>query len=137
ESTHHVHPGDLPYSTPVLRSASPSGSLTTEYGPDATSPALAELSADAFESAMEDALGLKRPPILGLPPFFPSRVKGMDEKVLFERVMVSLRWHVQRVEDDERAEAAVVRNLQSAREVEVLAAGVDEIMQSMMGPPLS
>jgi len=54
--THHVHPGDLPYATPVLRSASPSGSINTEYGPDETSPSDHELAAEGFERKIEAQL---------------------------------------------------------------------------------
>ena len=55
---HHVHPGDLPYATPVLRAASPSGSINTEYGPDETSQSDLDLSPEEFEEKVAMSLGL-------------------------------------------------------------------------------
>ena len=38
-ATHHIRSGDVPYESPVVRPASPTGSINTEYGPDETDPA--------------------------------------------------------------------------------------------------
>jgi hypothetical protein len=45
---HAVHMNDFPYDDPVLRSNSPSNSLSTEYGPDETTQAEKELTAAEF-----------------------------------------------------------------------------------------
>lgn len=58
ESTHHVHPGDLPYSIPVMRSASPNGSINTDYGPDQTSVSELMMNDHDFESMIHNMLGL-------------------------------------------------------------------------------
>lgn len=58
QHTQHVHPGDLPYATPVLRTASPSGSINTEYGPDETSISDQDLSPEEFDRKVQKQLGL-------------------------------------------------------------------------------
>ena len=44
---------DFPYDDPLLRSDSPSGSLSTEYGPDETTQAEKELSTAEFTCRVE------------------------------------------------------------------------------------
>ena len=61
QPTHTVHHGDLPYSNPVLRSASPSGSINTEYGPDETTVEEWALSDEEFHRRVEAQLRLNQP----------------------------------------------------------------------------
>lgn len=57
----HIHTGDPPYAPPLLRAASPSSSIGTDYGPDATSPVEAQMSPDQFSIICEQRLFLKLP----------------------------------------------------------------------------
>ncbi len=50
---HAVYMNDFPYDDPVLRSNSPSNSLSTEYGPDQTTQAEKELTAAEFTSRVD------------------------------------------------------------------------------------
>jgi hypothetical protein len=77
---------DLPYDNPVLRSNSPSDSLSTEYGPDETTQAERELSTaeftcrvestHRFHVAREAELVAEQPPLL--PPL--NQWDEKDEK---------------------------------------------------------
>ncbi|KAI0059454.1 hypothetical protein BV25DRAFT_1901587 [Artomyces pyxidatus] len=140
QPTHHVHPGDLPYSTPVLRSASPSESVTTDYGPDQTTPADAALSPEEFERKIESQLRLNFQRDAELraeaQPLIMPRKPG-EEKLMFEHVMRSLRWHTQQLEENEIIETAILRSSQVEHGAQTSTSDVDEIMQSMMGPPLT
>ncbi|TFY83272.1 hypothetical protein EWM64_g741 [Hericium alpestre] len=138
--THHVHPGDLPYSTPVLRSASPSGSINTEYGPDETSQADLELTPEEFAHKIEADLRIHEQREQEIraeskPLLMPKPKSAAEEKALFEQVMRSLRWHVQQLEDDAILENLMLRGSQVALDPMPSSNDVDVIMQSMIGSP--
>ncbi|KAI0310137.1 hypothetical protein OF83DRAFT_912372 [Amylostereum chailletii] len=142
QPTHQVHHGDLPYSNPVLRSASPSGSINTEYGPDETSKSDSELSPDEFQRKIEQQLRIHYPreeevsaeaKALRLPPMKPGTI---EEKMLLDQIMRSLRWHVSNLEENEIYENMMLRGSQIPFDSAPSSNDIDAIMQSMMGPPL-
>lgn len=59
--TSHIHPGDPPYAPPLLRAASPSSSIGTDYGPDQTSTSDAQMTAEQFHLVCEQKLLLHMP----------------------------------------------------------------------------
>ncbi|ETW77568.1 hypothetical protein HETIRDRAFT_242588, partial [Heterobasidion irregulare TC 32-1] len=139
---HHVHPGDLPYATPVLRAASPSGSINTEYGPDETSQSDLDLSPEEFEEKVAMSLGLheQREHEISAESkslLLPKPKSAAEEKLMFEQVMRSLRWHVQQLEENEMIESMLLQGSRIALETQPSSDNVDAIMQTMMGPPLS
>ncbi len=61
-ATRHVHTADPVYATPVLRAPSPTGSLSTEYGPD-EGGSENELSDENFAKLCEERIGLRKKPL--------------------------------------------------------------------------
>ena len=58
-TTHAVHSADAPYAPPVIRQASPSNSIGTDYGPDETSESDRDLNSTEFAKKVEDQLGIR------------------------------------------------------------------------------
>jgi hypothetical protein len=82
-SHHTVHPGDLPYSDPVLRTSSSSESFSTEYGPDETSQSERSLTATDFAHRIESTLRLHAVPSRELAaeqsPLLPPLEEGNEQ----------------------------------------------------------
>ncbi|KAA1475564.1 hypothetical protein DENSPDRAFT_805940 [Dentipellis sp. KUC8613] len=136
--THFAHPGDLPYAPPVLRAASPSGSINTEYGPDETSLSDMELSPGEFEGKIEAALRLheqrdQEVVAVAKPVLIPKPKTAAEEKQTFEQVMRCLRWHVQQLEENQIVENMMLRGSQAGLVAQPSSDDVGVIMASMMG----
>lgn len=139
--THELHRGDVPYEAPFVRSASPNDSLTTTYGADETSLSDVELSEDLFSTKVLGELRLheKREeeeraetrPLLMPRPRRGAASNG-DEKVMFDQVMRSLRWHVEQLEDQDTIETALQRRTKAVPETGQSASEIDMIMENMM-----
>ncbi|TFY60464.1 hypothetical protein EVG20_g7403, partial [Dentipellis fragilis] len=135
---HFAHPGDLPYAPPVLRAASPSGSINTEYGPDETSLSDMELSPGEFEGKIEAALRLheqREQEVVAeaKPVLIPKPKTAAEEKQTFEQVMRCLRWHVQQLEENQIVENMMLRGSQAGLVAQPSSDDVGVIMASMMG----
>ncbi|KAF8490244.1 hypothetical protein F5888DRAFT_1574362, partial [Russula emetica] len=135
-----VHMSDLPYDEPVLRSNSPSDSLSTEDGPDETTLAEKELSTAEFTCRVESThryhvaheaeLVAEQSPLL--PPLNQGDEK--DEKIRFEQVMLTLRRIVEQVEEESCFDATLTGSspcgvLEEPRTTDDLVA----LMQGLMG----
>ncbi|KAH8984435.1 hypothetical protein EDB92DRAFT_1758667, partial [Lactarius akahatsu] len=141
--THELHRGDVPYEAPFVRSASPNDSLTTAYGADETSLSDVELSEDLFsakvlgelrihEKREEEERAETRPLLMPRPR--RGAASNGDEKVMFDQVMRSLRWHVEQLEDQDTIETALQRRTKAVPETGQSASEIDMIMENMMEP---
>ncbi|KAI0286541.1 hypothetical protein BC826DRAFT_1047924 [Russula brevipes] len=145
-STHEVHRGDIPYQAPFARSASPNDSLTTAYGADETNLSDVELSEDAFsnkvlaglriyEKREEEERAEARPLVMPRPRRGPTATVGAqtEEKVMFDQVMRSLRWHVEELEEEETIETVLQCRTQAVVEAQPSATSeMDLIMEGLM-----
>ncbi|KAI0259065.1 hypothetical protein BC834DRAFT_907998 [Gloeopeniophorella convolvens] len=140
---HAVHMGDLPYDAdPVLRADSPNDSLSTAYGPDETLQTEKDLSEHEFVRRIEETLrfhsaqaaevAAERSPLLA--PVEEGDEEG--EKARFAHAMLVLRRAVAKVEEEESAEAALMRGPRGMLEDPPSADDLTTIMQGLMGPPL-
>lgn len=68
-ATRHIHTADSVYAPPVLRAPSPTGSLSTEYGPD-DGDWVNDLDGDSFEGYCLDKIGIGRKRLEPDPPLF-------------------------------------------------------------------
>ena len=94
----HIFAGDAVYAPPVLRAPSPSSSIGTDYGPDETSAADLEMSAEEFKNRVVYKLALNEPraeelmaeidPLLQRPTN-PQAEKGAAPSVMSEELMAS------------------------------------------------
>lgn len=55
-----THTVDPVYAPPVLRAASPTDTITTDYGEDETSPADRDMTEEEFAQRVEAEIGLRR-----------------------------------------------------------------------------
>ncbi|KDR83102.1 hypothetical protein GALMADRAFT_221072 [Galerina marginata CBS 339.88] len=157
--THHTE-----YADPVLRLPSPASSVGTAYGADQTSfsDSEAQLSQAAFERKIEDRMELNAPrdeelradrePLL-MVPAVPGQVPGapnvklvrvterkleqVEEKVLFDRIMTSLRAEVAQLQENELFEQIILRGSKAALETQPSTNDIDALMRSMMGPSMN
>ena len=80
----HIHTANPVYSQPVLRAASPTNTITTEYGEDETSLSDRELDDEQFAAKVEMNIGIRQRedvmPCTGLHVLLPKPRNSMEEK---------------------------------------------------------
>ncbi|KAA1475606.1 hypothetical protein DENSPDRAFT_805993 [Dentipellis sp. KUC8613] len=142
EGLRETHTHVDPFTPSVQRAASPSDSIDTAYGADTTSAEDAECSPDAFEGRIMAALRLHEPredEVLATtgPVLLPKPKSAVEEKLLFEQVMRSLRWHVQRLQEEVCVEDMAVAFMSRTHDEPAPSAAGDvhAIMASVMGSP--
>ncbi|KAG6828052.1 hypothetical protein H0H92_009513 [Tricholoma furcatifolium] len=130
------------YAQPEIRSPSPTSSIGTVYGDDQTSFSDCEeqLTQFEFEKKWEErlALNMSRPEELlaDKEPLLPRPPPGsMEERQLFEQVMMNLHETVRNLEDNELFERTLLRGSQAALETLPTTSDIDELMRSMMVAP--
>ncbi|KAI0917436.1 hypothetical protein AcV5_007920 [Taiwanofungus camphoratus] len=133
---HQILTGGPQYAPPVLRAPSPTCSIGTAYGDDATSLSDKDLDQDEFERKCEDRLRLNMPRPeeieANIDPKLPRPKTATEEKVMFERVMNNLREQVQRLEENDLFEQAMFRSSQVAPQQQSSSDDIDTIMHSLM-----
>jgi len=138
QAHHYIHAGGPQYAPPLLRAPSPSSSIGTAYGGDETSLSDKELSQEEFERKCEEMLGLHAPREeelwAALEPRLPRPKTALDEKVMLDAIMRSLREKVRRLEEDELFEQTLLRGPQVGQDVTNSSGDIDAILQSLMEP---
>ncbi|CCM04936.1 uncharacterized protein FIBRA_07133 [Fibroporia radiculosa] len=136
QAHHHIHAGGPQYAPPVLRAASPTSSIGTEYGEDNTDLADRELNQQEFEQKCEVFLRLHEPrpeeELAREDPRLPKPKTAAEEKVLHESVMKSLRIRVKKLEEDDLFEQMMLRGTRVAQEQQASSNDIDSIMLSLM-----
>jgi len=136
-ATGHVHTTDPVYAPPVLRAPSPTGSLSTEYGPD-EGGLENELSDEIFAKLCEEKIGFQQKSVeqesIAFQVILP-KPRGKDEELdLHHQVLENLRRKVREVEEEELYEGNVLHKLSPAVEEQPASNDIDAIMRSMLGP---
>jgi len=126
------------YADPVIREPSPASSVGSVYGPDQTASSDTEsvLDQPAFERKWEERLDLRRATreeeLADADPLLPRPATAMEERVLFERVVRSLRMRVEELEENELFEQTMLRGSQAGLEEQSIPKDIDALMLSMM-----
>ncbi|KAF8962975.1 hypothetical protein BDZ97DRAFT_1662211 [Flammula alnicola] len=148
----HGHHTD--YADPVLRPPSPASSVGTAYDADRTSETDLQLSQSALEKKCDEKIGLHSPrkeelqadqdPLLIIPGpngrpirIMDKKLDAVEEKMLHDRVMASLRAEVDQLRENELFEQILLRGSKAALEVQPVTNDIDTLMRSMMGPSMN
>ncbi|KAI0670892.1 hypothetical protein C8Q78DRAFT_1145465 [Trametes maxima] len=137
-----VHPVDLPYEPTIMRAASPSSTIGTDYGPDETDFADSELSERDFVRKCEEAIGINIPrpeeveanrdPLVHQRPL-RYKLTHTEERQMFEHVMANLRSAVKKLEEEELFEQTAVRSASVAFDDPAPSSeDLDDIIRSLM-----
>jgi len=138
-ATRHVHTADPVYATPVLRAPSPTGSLSTEYGPD-EGGSENELSDENFAKLCEERIGLRKKPSetdresTAFHVLIPKPRDKNEELYLHRMVLENLRKKVREVEEEELYEGNILQKFSPALQEQPASNDIDAIMRSMLGP---
>jgi len=134
-----IHSADPPYAPPVLRAASPSSSIGTDYGDDQTSPEETQMNSDDFDKTCHERLKLDHPNhdevMANHSPLLPKPKNPKEETILYAKVMQNLRNQVKKLRDDEIFQQTMQRASQMnySETPQPSSNDIDTILQSMMG----
>ncbi|KAH9947627.1 hypothetical protein B0H21DRAFT_708373 [Amylocystis lapponica] len=132
---HHIHAAGPQYAPPLLRAASPSSSIGTQYGPDDTDPTDITKPQEEFDRFVEQNLRFDSPLVQEDEANKDILIRPKsheEEQEMHRKAMAYLRTCVRQLEEEELFEQTMFRGSQVAQEQQPSSNDLDVIMRSLM-----